>query len=92
MTESSVTDNVGGVPVCQRLCPVLAVHGRRYVGTMLPHLREHDVVSVAGFGQFHDESEVGYWTGMLGECTNTSPLVSSCSVVHTGTFCECGLL
>ena len=21
----------------------------------------------SGFGQFHDESEVGYWTGLLGE-------------------------
>lgn len=26
------------------------------------------VAFASGFGQFHNESEVGYWTGLLGEC------------------------
>lgn len=29
---------------------------------------DRGVAFASGFGQFHNESEVGYWTGLLGEC------------------------
>ena len=36
-----------------------------------------ELLSHIGFGQFHNESEVGYWTGLLGE-----PLSRLCLLDH----------